>query len=776
MSAKSITVTLKRDGKALVSIDMVRGCEPVLVGRSHSCALHTPPDESSVSGKHARLYWKGSSLYLEDTGSRNGIYFNGSKIVKPIKVEIDGLYGIGNCILVATSAAKANSRGKNACHRLEYLNGSNAHQVVDIRAKPDSADGAFTIGLDPGCDICLPDMLVSRHHAKLTVRSGGDCWIADEGSRNGTYVNGEKLSSKERLLRDGDKISIAYFDFRFLDKGVAHARAYLWTKIGVLAVTLAVIATAWVIYTYGPQPTAEDYRALAAKAAEQERFAEALAYLDSAEMARNASVEKIQNAAARTQIARWKETSEAWEEIKGCLQNGSIVVARNKLVPLMGEAYIWNWNGSSATEKMREASFANELLRLCSDTAIDLKKAESDVGVKDLVAKRLEICEGYMAKNKARIAAVPYLAAVAKKTGELVSRLEKINAGIARIDAALETVSASNPDFSGVVASLSAEAENASLPSVIRNYVKSILPTCMAFVAANDFLEKERAIVTDMDWRAGRKANQEFVLPDKDACARLARLSDARESLQRRHARYQKEMSVLAPMVSELETAGIQNGEKGRIISFVTSMATWNKALRFDCFQGTFPLSSRVAPNNSVYDELLGIEWTIENLRELPKSPRRKTSVIMNFIPKCQTAKIAFEQIGTFMMFMDRPEGQEFKSGKLGRLYAVCAEILADRDKMVSMLRKYGKSSSSDRAKIVAGYYAEFFSDEPSYAELRSLEMAFKGLQKSVAALSERYEATTDPEKRIKLRDEILSVGIPGMEAVRVRWVEAASE
>ncbi len=92
------------------------------------------------------------------------------------------------------------------------------------------------------------------------------------------------------------------------------------------------------------------------------------------------------------------------------------------------------------------------------------------------------------------------------------------------------------------------------------------------------------------------------------------------------------------------------------------------------------------------------------------------------------------------------------------------------------MLKKQSKEASTLRAKIVAGYYAEYFSDDPSYADLRALEMSFKSLQKNVAALSELYEAATDPEKRITLRDKIISVGIPGMEAVRMRWVEAASE
>ena len=174
MSKRSLVITFKSDGKVLSTLEIARGGEPILIGRSHSCGLRAPSDDHSVSGKHARLFWKGSSLYLEDAGSRNGVFFNGKRIEKPVKLEPDGLYAIGNCQLVVGLSEKG-GKGKNVrYHQLEFLNGDRARQLVDICPKSDATDGVFTIGLDPGCDICLPDMLVSRQHARLTVRSNGD--------------------------------------------------------------------------------------------------------------------------------------------------------------------------------------------------------------------------------------------------------------------------------------------------------------------------------------------------------------------------------------------------------------------------------------------------------------------------------------------------------------------------------------------------------------------------------------------------------------------------
>lgn len=63
------------------------------------------------------------------------------------------------------------------------------------------------IGRGPESDMVIPDRRVSREHVRLW-REGARCMIEDLGSKNGTYVNGERLESP-RELRDGDEIQIA---------------------------------------------------------------------------------------------------------------------------------------------------------------------------------------------------------------------------------------------------------------------------------------------------------------------------------------------------------------------------------------------------------------------------------------------------------------------------------------------------------------------------------------------------------------------------------------
>lgn len=71
----------------------------------------------------------------------------------------------------------------------------------------------FIIGRGPGCDLVLPADGVSFHHAELQSREDGDLWVVDQGSRNGTFLNGRRLDSEARL-EEGDLLRFANQEFR----------------------------------------------------------------------------------------------------------------------------------------------------------------------------------------------------------------------------------------------------------------------------------------------------------------------------------------------------------------------------------------------------------------------------------------------------------------------------------------------------------------------------------------------------------------------------------
>ena len=89
--------------------------------------------------------------------------------------------------------------------------GAGVQRIVDL----DALGSRASVGRAISNEIALPwDTEVSRLHAELEC-IGGEWTVSDDGlSRNGTYVNGGRISGRQRL-RDGDvlrvgRTSIAY--------------------------------------------------------------------------------------------------------------------------------------------------------------------------------------------------------------------------------------------------------------------------------------------------------------------------------------------------------------------------------------------------------------------------------------------------------------------------------------------------------------------------------------------------------------------------------------
>ena len=77
-------------------------------------------------------------------------------------------------------------------------------------------DHDFTsTGRHPDSDIFLDDVTVSRDHAIL-VRRGGDYYLDDCGSLNGTYVNRSRIESHK--LTDGDELQVGKYKLAYLSR------------------------------------------------------------------------------------------------------------------------------------------------------------------------------------------------------------------------------------------------------------------------------------------------------------------------------------------------------------------------------------------------------------------------------------------------------------------------------------------------------------------------------------------------------------------------------
>ncbi len=110
--------------------------------------------------------------------------------------------------VTAVAASVAPAREASLPFKLEGEDGD--HRLVQ---------GSNVIGRTNDADICIDRTEVSRAHARIVVQ-GTTATIEDLGSKNGTYLNGERLQ-QPALLSGGDEIWIgrSVARLRFLVEG-----------------------------------------------------------------------------------------------------------------------------------------------------------------------------------------------------------------------------------------------------------------------------------------------------------------------------------------------------------------------------------------------------------------------------------------------------------------------------------------------------------------------------------------------------------------------------
>ena len=118
----------------------------------------------------------------------------------------------------------------------------------------------YTIGRDEGCDIVIPDStdVISRLHATIRVESNDKIYLIDQ-SRNGTYVNGMKMSSNVEIpVSRKDVVSFAHIynlDWSLVPKHKGNA---LKIALIILASLIVMTGIAYAVISHLNKPETND--------------------------------------------------------------------------------------------------------------------------------------------------------------------------------------------------------------------------------------------------------------------------------------------------------------------------------------------------------------------------------------------------------------------------------------------------------------------------------------------------------------------------------------
>lgn len=163
---------------------------PVTVGRDEGNSLSV--DSLCVSDFHAEIHRDELGLYIIDLLSAGGTFVNEHRVAAKCRLNPWDVIRLGT--------VKLEINDPNVCRPDSWA----------LRTESDLLASQFytladktIVGRDPDCDLTIDWHLLSRHHAEIYVE-GDRLRIVDLNSRNGTYLNGKKIS--EGLAKPRDEL------------------------------------------------------------------------------------------------------------------------------------------------------------------------------------------------------------------------------------------------------------------------------------------------------------------------------------------------------------------------------------------------------------------------------------------------------------------------------------------------------------------------------------------------------------------------------------------
>lgn len=192
---------------------------PADVGRAPSCTVRL--DSPAVSARHCSLVRSAGQTFVVDRHSTNGTHLNGKRLVpgRLARLFEGDVVQIGGTTIRFRDGNRTVAGGTRTIFRhlleaadvgetdaagpaLVALNGPAAGSSLRF---PSEDGGTATVGRDVGAALMISDRLASARHFIVTKRAGA-FRVSDCDSRNGTFVNGQRISG-DYGLAEGDVIT-----------------------------------------------------------------------------------------------------------------------------------------------------------------------------------------------------------------------------------------------------------------------------------------------------------------------------------------------------------------------------------------------------------------------------------------------------------------------------------------------------------------------------------------------------------------------------------------
>jgi pSer/pThr/pTyr-binding forkhead associated (FHA) protein len=195
----------------------------VTVGRDPDADLSL--SHPLVSRRHLVLRPGPVGWIVEDVGSTNGTFQDGRRISwlridSPMRLRLGDPDG-GQELRVEPVLRETRPQPAGP-HDLSP--GAGDREAAAARRAVHPILGRLRLGRGPDNDVVVRDPTVSRHHAEVHGDPLAGFEVEDRASRNGTFVNGRRVSRAR--LRESDRIQLGFHVFRLVRGGPVDAPAY----------------------------------------------------------------------------------------------------------------------------------------------------------------------------------------------------------------------------------------------------------------------------------------------------------------------------------------------------------------------------------------------------------------------------------------------------------------------------------------------------------------------------------------------------------------------
>ncbi len=748
---------LRCRGKLLYSAKSDTLGDRVRIGRAEDNDWVVPPQDRVSADHQAELRIGPREIRLQACGKER-IHAHG-RAVSGCVLKLNDRVAIGDCELFVKPAEVRNVRPCDV-HRLEALNGPREGEMIRLEKS------LIRIGSAAENEIVIRDDVVSRHHAEIRIAENGESWIRDLGSVNGTFVNGDKLGRQERMLMDSDEISIAFFDFLFLDRNVLHARSQIGRKILVMGITLLVILGMFGVF-YISTPQASQVLAAAESYIRCADFAAARRLLDRMPESRDyQKYEKFHQEHLKN-IARYEKTFAYWNEFKGHLQNSEWEDAAECFGRLeIDNRFAWNWEDASVDERMALVRHAKALLDIQFKIRALLTSMDSDPETQLALLAELKKTP---LLTSAETTEPEWLKPLREELGRLIAELENNCSVLVQMNASLDQLESETGNFDKLIAEMehfrtissgSIRVRAQDFSDVLKHLEKN-----WSEVAAN----QAALMALRFD---GIKREISFVSPDE--CMISSRILQKRNRLVERQEALLRNVETLKFLLNKLEKNGVTRDGIPEIASEFASEELVGRALRFECLKGKMPNPHQQTPAGD-YDRMFGIRYFYEIIQQSAVLSTNLYSDDMvpnlEFQPECIALAALYRAVEETGLWLSLPENRWMFGGEMRKLKEHCEKLLELRASMLAMFDRIARSAAGTRVYFVARTAYFYFSPASTISreEMQQYAAEWKRFRAKQQTMLDGYDPL-NPQRAAEIGRLLLSCGIPGDPLVNWIW------